>query len=335
MKIVIADYPDVLGRDIQREYALLRREIPDAEIVLHPYTDPEAFYREMADADGLLTAFIPLGRAALDRMPRLKAISINATGYNFVDLEETRRRDIPVCAIGEYCTQEVADHTMALLLALERHLKCYTRLIDREHRWQYYAAPQPMGLSGSVMGIFGFGKIGRAVARRAQAFGMRVLAVDPHAEEQQAQLLGVSLTDTDTLLQNADVITNHMNQTAENQNFFDEDCFRRMRKHPIFLNVSRGGSVDEQALVRALDAGWVRAAGLDVLREEKPDLTHNPLIGRENVIVTPHAAFYSARSIEALQRLSCRNLTDCLTGRRERAFRIVNGLAPQTEHKTK
>ena len=95
MKIVIADYPDVLGRDIDKEYALLRQEIPDANIVLHPYTDPEAFYREMADADGLLTAFIPLDRKALDRMPQLKAISINATGYNFVDLEETERRDIP------------------------------------------------------------------------------------------------------------------------------------------------------------------------------------------------------------------------------------------------
>lgn len=326
MKIVIADYPDVLGRDIDREYALLRQEIPDAEIVLHPYTDPEAFYREMEDADGLLTAFLQLDRAALDRMPCLKAISINATGYNFVDLEETRRRDIPVCAIGEYCTQEVADHTIALMLALERNLKCYTRLIDREHRWQYYAAPQPMGLDGSILGIFGFGKIGRAVARRAQAFGMRVLAVDPHADEQQAQLMGVCLTDTDNLLQTADVISNHMNQTAENECFFDEACFRRMKKRPIFLNVSRGASVDEQALVRALEEGWICAAGLDVLQEEKPDLTHNPLLGRENVIITPHAAFYSARSIEALQRLSCRNLTDCLTGRRQRAFRIVNGV---------
>ena len=332
MKIVIADYPDVLGRDIDKECMLLRQEIPDAEIVLHPYTNPEKFYQEMEDADGLLTAFIPLDRRALDRMPQLKAISINATGYNFVDLETTRQRGIPVCAIGEYCTQEVADHTMALLLALERNLKCYTRLIDEEYRWQYYAAPQPIGLSGSVMGILGFGKIGRAVARRAQAFGMQVLAVDPYADEEQARSLGVRLTDVETLLQNADVISNHMNQTAENENFFDEDCFRRMKRHPIFLNVSRGGSVDEQALARALDEGWIRAAGLDVLREEKPDLMQCVLLERENVIITPHAAFYSAQSIDALQRLSCKNLTDCLTGRRQQAFRIVNGLDSESRN---
>ena len=168
MKIVIADYPDVLGRELEKEYTFLREVIPDAAIVTHPYTDPEAFYREMQDADGLLTAFIPLD----------KAISINATGYNFVDLEETRRRDIPVCAIGEYCTQEVADHTMALMLALDRRLKPYIRTVDSEHCWKYYMASKPMGLNGSTLGLFGFGKIGRAVARRARGFGMRVLAVD-------------------------------------------------------------------------------------------------------------------------------------------------------------
>ena len=143
--------------------------------------------------------------------------------------------------------------------------------------------------------------------------------------------MGICLTNADTLLADADVISNHMNQSKENEGFFDKNCFRRIKKHPIFLNVSRGGSVDEPALVCALDEGWIRAAGLDVLREEKPDLKHNPLIGRENVIITPHAAFHSTRSIEALQQLSCRNLTDCLTGRRERAFRIVNGLAPPPE----
>lgn len=117
-------------------------------------TDAEAFFREMQDADGLLTAFIPLDKQALDRMPRLKAISINATGYNFVDLEETCRRDIPVCAIGEYCTQEVAEHTMAMLLALDRNLRVYARTVDKERRWQYYAAPTPMGLHGSTLGRY-------------------------------------------------------------------------------------------------------------------------------------------------------------------------------------
>ena len=248
MKIVISDYPDVLGRELEKEIAFVREDIPDAAVVVHPYAAPEDFYREMADADGLLTAFIPLDRAALDRMPQLKAVAINATGYNFVDLEETRRRSIPVCAIGEYCTQEVADHTMALLLALDRNLKHYSNDIDHVHRWQYYSAPRPMGLDGKTLGLFGFGKIGKAVARRARGFGMRVLAVDP------------------------------------------------------------------------------RAAGLDVLEAEKPDLAHCALTGRENVIITSHAAFYSARAIDALQRMSCKNLTACLTGHPEQAFRVVNGV---------
>lgn len=326
MKIVIADYPDVLGRELDKEIAYVRADIPDAAVVIHPYRDSEAFYREMADADGLLTAFIPLDKAALDRLPRLRAISINATGYNFVDLDETRRRGIAVCAIGEYCTQEVADHTIALLLALDRNLKHYADDIDRLGRWQYYSAPRPMGLTGATLGLFGFGKIGRAVAHRAQGFGMRVLAVDPRADRAQAEALGVTLTDADTLLREADAVSCHMNLTSENEGFFDYACFERMAKRPIFLNVARGGCVVEADLVRALDEGLVRAAGLDVLEAEKPDLAHCALRGRENVILTPHAAFYSARSIDALQRMSCKNLTLCLTGRTREAFRVVNGV---------
>ena len=221
----------------------------------------------------------------------------------------------------------VADHTMALMLALDRRLKTYIRTVDSEHCWKYYMASKPMGLNSSTLGLFGFGKIGRAVARRARGFGMRVLAVDPHADEQQASELGATITDAKTLLRESDVISNHMNLTAENRHFFDDAGFAAMEKHPIFLNVSRGGSVDEAALVRALDNGLIRAAGLDVLEAEKPDLENCALIGRENVILTPHAAFYSARSIEALQRMSCHNLTDCLTGNRAHAFKIVNGVS--------
>jgi len=216
---------------------------------------------------------------------------------------------------------------MALMLALDRRLKTYIRTVDSEHCWKYYMASKPMGLNGSTLGLFGFGKIGRAVARRARGFGMRVLAVDTHADEQQAAELGVIITDAKTLLRESDVISNHMNLTAENWHFFDDAGFAAMEKHPIFLNVSRGGSVDEAALVRALDNGLIRAAGLDVLEAEKPDLEKCALIGRENVILTPHAAFYSARSIEALQRMSCHNLTDCLTGNRAHAFKIINGVS--------
>lgn len=194
---------------------------------------------------------------------------------------------------------------MALMLALDRRLKTYIRTVDSEHCWKYYMASKPMGLNSSTLGLFGFGKIGRAVARRARGFGMRVLAVDPHADEQQASELGATITDAKTLLRESDVISNHMNLTAENRHFFDDAGFAAMEKHPIFLNVSRGGSVDA----------------------EKPDLENCALIGRENVILTPHAAFYSARSIEALQRMSCHNLTDCLTGNRAHAFKIVNGVS--------
>lgn len=324
MKLVIADYSDVLGRELEREISYLQARLPHADVVIHPYTDEAAFCAEMRDADGLLTAFLPLGEAQLAQMPRLRAISINATGYNFVDLKAARARGIVVCAIGEYCTNEVADHTLALLLALERSLKQHSTNVETRGIWQYYAAMCPMGLAGRTIGLFGFGKIGRAVAVRAQAFGMRVIAADPYADAAAAQALGVRLVSEEELLAQSHVISNHMNLTVENEGYFTDAVFAQMEKRPIFLNVARGGSVDEAALVRALDSGQIRAAGLDVLRAEKPDLAHTPLARRDNVIVTPHAAFYSEQSIDALQRISCDNLSFCLLGETDKAFRVVS-----------
>lgn len=118
-----------------------------------------------------------------------------------------------------------------------------------------------------------------------------------------------------------------MNLTPENTHYFSDARFQTNGEAPIFLNAARGGSMDEAALIRALDSGLIRAAGLDVLEAEKPNLADCGLLGRENVIVTPHAAFYSARSMETLQQMSCRNLTDCLTGNRGHAFKIVNNVA--------
>lgn len=331
MKIVISDYPDVLGRKLENEIEYLKNGLDSPEIAVHPYIERQAFLQEIQDADGLLTAFVPIDAEVLQHAPKLKCVSINATGYNFVDLEETQRRDIAVCAIGEYCTQEVADHTFMLILALERNLKHYINDIDVLKRWQYYSVPKaPRGLTGSVLGIFGLGKIGRAVAARAQGFGMKVLAVDTYVVPADAPE-GVTMTDAETLLAESDIVSNHMTLTDANRGYFDYGVFQKMKRRPVFINVGRGKSLVEADLVRALDEGLICAAGLDVLDEEKPDLNQCVLTNRENVLITPHAAFYSARSIQALQELSCQNIIDCLTGHRERAFRIVNQV-PVKDH---
>ena len=157
---------------------------------------------------------------------------------------------------------------------------------------------------------------------------MEVLAVDPYVAKnpqcvEEAAKYKISVVTAQEALDRADIITNHMNLTEENYHFFNEEAFSKMKKHPIFINVGRGGSVDEKALVHALDTKQIRAAGLDVLEDENPDLENCSLTGRENVIITPHSAFYSSESIEKLQIISGANMGYYLAGKYNNISEIV------------
>lgn len=326
VKIVITDYPKVLERDLDYEVALLQEHLPEAEIQIVEYREQEEWLEKVKGASGILTAFLNIDGSVMDKLPELKCISVNASGYNTIAVEEAAGRNIKVAAIQEYCTQEVAEHTMMLMLALTRGVKHYTHDIDVEKRWQYTSLSGVRRIEGQTLGICGYGKIGRAVAKRARAFGMNVIAYSPSISEDQARQYGIELVDKETLLRRSDVISNHMAQSAANYHFFDAVAFQRMEKSPVFINVGRGSAVDEVALCEALDKGYISAAGLDVLDSENPILEGNPLVGRENVIITPHAAFYSEDSMKALQEISCMNLIHVLKGEYEQVHRIVNEL---------
>lgn len=328
MKVLITDFEEELrGRDLEYEKQLLIKGLgPDTAIDVYAFRSRAELIEHVKDAEGVLTAFIPFDKELLDQCRRLSAISINATGYNFIDFDETVRRNIALCAIGEYCTKEVADHTMAMLLALSRNLKSYGKDVEERHRWSCYAFPAPDRLEEQTLGIIGFGKIGKALAVRASVFGLRILANDPLLTEEKAAEYGVTIADVDTILEQADIISNHMDANDTNIGYFNREKFQRMKRHPIFLNLSRGVSMVEADLTDALDRGYIRAAGLDVLGEEDPDLENCELLHRDNVLLTPHSAFYTKQAFRDLQDISCGNLVCCLTGRRGDAFKVVNGL---------
>lgn len=326
MKIVITDYPKVLNRDLQYEKNRIAAALEDAEIIIVPYENHSEWLRQVQDADALLTAFLPLDAAVMDGMPNLKCIALNASGYDNVDVAEATKRGIAVLPIAEYCTQEVAEHTIALLLALARGLKHYEHDIEEEHRWEYASLKGLHRLSGQKLGIAGFGKIGKRVGKIADALGMEILVYSPTGKTVNTENYPVKFVSRETLFAESDFITNHMAVSAHTAPFFDEKAFRSMRRQPFFLNVGRGAAVEEEALVRALDMGWIKGAGLDVLASEKPDPASNPLVGRENVILTPHSAFYSAESLQALQDISCDNVVYFLKGEYEKVHRIINHL---------
>lgn len=323
-KVLICDYANALEPNYEPTISSMSEAFGEpVECLIRPYVSDEELVQELAGACGLITGFLEIGEEILAQVPDLACISVSGVGYSNIDVAAAKRHHVAVCHIREYCTEEVAEHTFALIGALNRHLKYYTKRVEEKQEWKYQTIGGEKNLSSQTLAIFGFGKIGKRVAALAGAYGMKVLAVDPYTDEKDAACRGVRLVSAGEAFAEADVITNHMNLTAENEHYFDERAFANMQKNPIFINVGRGRCVDEAALQQALDSGKIRAAGLDVLEAEAPDLAACGLLGRENVILTPHSAFYSAESILKLQRISGANMGYFLAGAQEKIDAVV------------
>ncbi|MFR6022872.1 MAG: C-terminal binding protein [Oscillospiraceae bacterium] len=324
MKIVFAEFPETRNRNIDTELSYMP-EGTEVGFAVYDENNLEAYYNELADCDAVITGFAPIDETAIDRMKNCKIISVQATGWNFVAHEYAKSRGIAVSAIGEYCTNEVADHTIMLMLALRKRLPYLQRRVNGEHIWET-ASLETLGIRGvwgQTLGIVGLGKIGKAVAKRAKPFGMRIIAVDPFKPDEDFEAVGAERVDIDYLLANSDVISSHMDLNPTSELYFDAEKFAKMERKPIFLNVSRGGEVDEDAMLDALNTGKILAVGLDVLTSESPELSTCPFIGREDCIVTPHSAFYSDDSIEACERISVENAVYYINGEPDKVFKLV------------
>jgi phosphoglycerate dehydrogenase-like enzyme len=326
--IVIAEMAEAAGRDLSIERAALPAS---ARIETFTYGgDPTALIAACRNADAILTDYVPFDAPVLQQLPRCRIISVAATGWDCVDLRAAHACGIEVSCVGEYCTEEVADHTWALLLALQRRLFDYHRQVQHEKSWRWNEVQDVQRLEGQTLGLIGFGRIGRAVCRRALAFGLRVLACDPQVDAQTAARHGARQCDLENLLVTADIVSLHCNLTAGNRGLLNREAFARMRRRPLLLNVARGALIVEADLVDALDRGLLRGVALDVLASESPDLAAHPLMGRDDVLLTPHVAFYSQNALADVRRISAQNIGEFLLGRPGNVRRLLSA----SEHAT-
>ena len=319
--VVFAEMPEAEGRDLSIE----RQQLGDgARIDTFTYRgDRDALVASCRNADAILTDYVPFDRAVLQALERCRIISVAATGWDCVDTAAAAERGIAVSAVGEYCTDEVADHTLALLLALERQLIAYHEQVQTRRSWRWNEITGIRRLAGQTLGIVGFGRIGRAVCRRALGFGLKVLACDPQVDAATIAAHGAKAASFDELLAGADIISLHSHLDAGSRGLLDRAAFAKMRRKPLLLNVARGALIVEADLVEALDRGLIAGAGLDVLTEDSPDLARHPLAGRRDVLLTPHVAFYSESALADLRRISARNIRAFLDGRPADVFRLV------------
>lgn len=290
------------------------------EVVEKPVRSAEDLIDLLSDADGALVNTLPLtSREVMDACPRLKVLSRMGVGVDSIDLDAATELGILACNVPGVNTTEVADHAMAMLLALTRVIPDAVNASRRgawaDERGSTYAFQQRVRrIAGHVVGIVGFGNIGRAFANRVRGFGpAAIIAYDPYVEQSTADLYGVRMASLDDFLAESDFISIHCSGTAETRHLIDAAALKKMKSTALLVNTSRGPVIDGVALAQALEAGEIEAAALDVT-EREPIASDDPLLKLPNAIVTPHLAGFSPTFLEECSIKQAENVIRVLTG---------------------
>ena len=292
-KVVLTDYvwPSV---DVERKIL-----DPIAELVPLQTKQPADFLPEAKDCDALLNTYAgPITGDAMAQMPNCKIIARYGIGVDTIDLDAATKYGIIVTNNPSYCVEEVAEHTMALLLSAARKVTFYDRRV-RAGEWSVPPGKPMFRLAGRTLGLIGFGNIARQVAIRAAAFGMRVLFTDPFVAQGQFPAPGTKVKPGE-LYKESDFISLHAPAMAQTRQMINDDAFAQMKPGLILVNCGRGALVDTDALVRALDSQKIAGCALDTTDPEPLPDPH-ALRGRDNVIINPHVAWYSEEAMVALQ----------------------------------
>ena len=313
-KVVLTDY---VWESLDVEKKILAGM---ADLVPLQTKKPEDFLAQAADCDALLNTYAgPITGDVMAKMPKCKIIARYGIGVDTIDLNAATEAGIIVTNNPTYCIEEVAEHTMALLLSAARKIAFYDRLV-RGGTWAVPPGKPLYRLVGQTLGLVGFGNIARQVAVRAAAFGMKVLYADPFVKDGQFKEPGRKV-ELDQLYKESDFVSAHPPLTPETRRMINDDAFSRMKPAAILINCSRGPVVDTDALVRALDAKKIAGCALDTTDPEPLPDPH-PLRNRENVILNPHVAWYSETAMVGLQAGAPNEVRRALSG--EWPVNVVN-----------
>lgn len=264
------------------------------------------------DADAIIVTYAKLTGDLIRQLTRCKAIGRFGLGVDNIDLPAAKEKGIAVNYVPDYCIHEVSDHTMAMLLALARKIPLSNKLVQAG-RWEMPAVVPLRRLEGQVLGLVGFGNIPRAVAPKAKAFGLRVVTHDPFVKPDVLKAAGVEGVSFDQLMAMSDFVSVHAPLMPATRGLINAAAFAKMKKGAMIVNTARGPLIDEPALIAALDSGHLGGAALDVVTVE-PMPKDSPLIGRDNVILTPHTGFYSVEALQELQTKCASDVARVLSG---------------------
>jgi len=273
----------------------------------------EAELIELAqDADAIINTYARLTAKVINSLRRCQVIVRRGIGYDNVDVKAATAKSIVVANVPDYCTDEVADHVMALLLCTARRIIPAGDQV-RSGGWDFRQLLPIPALKDCTLGLVGFGKVARAVTERAKCFGLKVQTSDPFVSAKFTSEHGAKLISLEELLSSSDFISVHVPLTNDTGGMLSKREFAMMKPSAVFINTSRGPVVDEEALREALENGKIAFAALDVMTKEPP-MPDNPLLGMDNVIITPHFAWYSERSEKVLGEKAAKEIVRVFKG---------------------
>jgi D-3-phosphoglycerate dehydrogenase len=308
LTVAITDSP---FENADKEQTILERI--GAEVRRFHCTNESKVIEAARNAHVIMCDTSPVTRKVIETLPELVGVVEYGIGYDNIDVNAATENGVLVCNVPDFMTSEVADHTVALILALTRKLNRMSRS-TRRGEWNWREFRPISALDGKTIGIIGFGRIGRQVAERMRSFGTQVIAYDPYVTRETMEKLGARPCELDGLLENSDIVSIHTPLTQQTRQLIGKRELAKLKCTAVLVYTSRGSVIDQEALVEALSNGRIGAAGLDVLAREPPTGTE-PILKLENVIVTPHAGWYSEESSSRLQENAALEAERLLTGK--------------------
>ena len=310
-KVLITDY---VWPTTEPEEAVLREEA-DAEAVVAPDGSEETLLSLVGDVDAIMTCFAQVTPNVLKAAPNCVAVGRFGVGVDNIAVDTATEMGMAVTYVPDYCVDEVSDHVMALLLAFNRRIVLFDNSVKNAGWGSVPLTMRMMRLRGKTLGVIGFGRIGQSVAQKALAFGFRVLAYDPYMTAEQCALRGArKVENMDAVLRESDFVTLHSPLNEETRGLIGARELDVMKSDAFLINCARGLLIDESALYDALTGGGIAGAGLDVMEDNHPPSDH-PLLGLDNIIITPHVAFFSQEATLELEQRAAREVAYVLTGR--------------------
>lgn len=312
MKVVLLDSQVISGYN----YAVERKIIEDAgfDFIMGTCKNEDEVIEKYRDADAILNIATKMTEKSISQLKNCKVMIRYGIGVNEFDMDAANKMGIRICNVTTYCISEVAIHATALALALTRQLKHFDKAVGRGV-WNQDLGTKMRRPSAQTVGLVGFGNISKQIARNFQGLGYTVMAYDPYVPADVFTDSGVKQADLDELYEGADIISLHLPETKETAGMINAETIGKMKDSVILINAARGGLINTEDLIEALKNGKIGGAGLDTLEGEPMKDTSNPLLGMNNVILTPHIAYSSAEANQELFASVAQTAVDVLNGK--------------------